>query len=261
MFIFFQDSKIIKMIRSNNENKGLNAFVIRIVAIIAMICSMYAQTNESKLADCLLWFSYTIFAFLMVEGINNTTNRLLYFRRMLVFTVLAEVPYDLFTFEKPWDISEQSIMLTLFIGFCICNICEYIRNKLNNSIINGVAVVVLTYLGIIAAQRLNAQFGKYGLLILMLFYVSYNLRYAKIFELALMLYYGFTVSTESVIDISINDIQYSIPIVAFAVLATFFTWTYNEKRGLNTFALKICFYLVYPVSLLAFYLLLINNIL
>lgn len=241
------------MANSVSRNKGINSFSIRVVAIITMLGSMYLTIKGNDISQCLLWFSFTLFAFLLIEGFNKTSNLKLYFRRLIVFTLISEIPYDLFYWQSAFDLNHQSIMFTLLIGLIGCSICKFIKEKLSNSIIDIISVLVITTLGTIACGFIGSDFAQYGILIIMVFYVSYNLTYPKLFELAVMVYYGIMVQTETVFTVSLWNLQYSIPVVAFALFATIFSWTYNEERGPNSITLKITFYLIYPISLLILY--------
>ena len=63
------------------------------------------------------WAAFPIFAYLLTEGYEKTTSRQLYLRRLALFTVIAEVPYDLLFFAQPVRWQSQSVMLTLLIGW------------------------------------------------------------------------------------------------------------------------------------------------
>ena len=247
------------MARNQKTNsRGLNSFWIRIIGIASMIWSFLTASDIAgirnlALSDCMLWFSYTIFAFLLVEGVNNTSNRLLYFRRFIVFTVLSEFAYDLYRFGTFFNMEGQSIMLTLLICLAIMFICDYFKRRFRNIVLDIILIVVLSIVAIKLTSSFHSQFGKYGVLIAMLFYTSYELTYFRIFELATLSVYSLYAKIDNIITITINGLQYTVPITVFAALALIVTWFYNEQRGPNKLWLKVLFYFVYPLTLLAFY--------
>ena len=248
---------------ARNEYKkeiGLSSFWLRLIGIAAMVwCFMTSSRKlpfyNSALADCMLWFSYTIFAFLLSEGINKTTNRLLYLRRFAVFTVLSEVVFDYYRFGTYFDTKEQSVMFTLFICLTAMIILDYIKRRFRNIVLDMILIVALSIASMNITNLARSQFDEYGVLIAMLFYCSYDLSYPKIFEFAAMALYSFYAKIDTIISVTINGLQYTVPITVFAILALFVTWFYNEERGPNKMWLKILFYLVYPLCLLVFFLL------
>ncbi len=246
---------------ARNEIKkehGLNSFWIRIIAIAAMVWSFISASEKfnmknSALSDCMMWFSYTLFAFLLVEGVNKTTNRLLYLRRFAVFTMLSEVAYDLYKFGTPYEPSKQSIMFTLCICLGLLLILDYFKRRFRNTVLDIILILALSVAAMNITRFVHSDFGKYGIMIPVVFYCSYDLSYPKIFEFTVMAAYSFYAKIDTIISISINGLQYTVPITIFAILALFVTWFYNEKRGPNALWLKIVFYLVYPICLLVFF--------
>ena len=102
------------------ENRGLSAFVIRMIAWVGMIWGSVQPLVPPMGVDWatyMLLFSYTLFAFLLTEGFAKTTDKKLYLRRLAVFTVISEPCYDLYFSGTFWDPSRQSIMINLLIGF------------------------------------------------------------------------------------------------------------------------------------------------
>ncbi len=239
------------------EKRGISSFVIRIIACLSMFWSILSEsglegvTNQG-IADCARWFSYTLFAFLLAQGIRHSSNKKKYLSRMLVFTALSEVCYDFFHFGTVWNTKKQSIMLTLFISFFIMLLCSILKDRLNNLIVSIAAVVCLSIGGMNLANFLHCEFSQYGILIAMLFYTSLDLSYPKLYQISLMAFYAYTVTTETVIVLFIGNLQYSIPIAVFAIFALFLTWLYNDKRGPNSLGLKITYYSIYPLLLTVF---------
>lgn len=241
------------------EKQGIDSFVIRIIGCLSMLWSILSDSgiegiHNEAIADCARWFSFTLFAFLLAQGIKHSSNKKMYFRRLFVFTVLSEVCYDLFCFGTPWNTEKQSVMLTVFISFLIMLLCSIVKDRLNNLIVSFFAIVVLSIGGINLANLIHCEFGTYGILISMLFYTSLDLSYPKLYQITLMGLYSFLVTTDTVIVLVIGNMQYSVPIAIFAIFALLITWLYNDRRGPNSLALKIVYYSMYPFFLLAVYL-------
>ena len=247
------------MSKTEREKKkfGLNSFVLRIIAMIAFTWGTVAEELLSDHSvdwfNYMLWFSYTIFAFLLVEGISRTSNKNLYLRRMILFAVLTEVPFDLLTSGKAWNPGRQSVMLTLLIGFIVILIANHIRESLDNMIATTVGIIALGFLGTRLILFLNCDMGIFGIIILCFFFICRNVTYNKLLQLVCCIVFLMYVSADNYLNIMINDLYYSIPDKGFMVIGIIFTWFYNGKRGPNNLGLKIFYYLYFPLMLLIVY--------
>ena len=246
------------MIRTENEKRkfGLNSFVLRVIAMAAMTFGASQELfpqNQVDWGTYMLWFSYTIFAFLIVEGLSYTSSRKLYFRRMLLFSVLAEIPFDLLSSGKAWNPGRQSVMLTLLIGFLVVMATDLIRDNLDNMIATLIGIIALAFLGARAAVLLNCDMGVYGIILICFFYICRNVTYTKTMQFICCILFIMYVTADNYLNIMIDDFYYSIPDKGFMVLGIILTWFYNGKRGPNNIVLKVLYYLYFPLMLLVIY--------
>ena len=61
--------------------------------------------------------AFPIFIFELVEGFMHTKNKGKYALRLFVFSLIAEVPFDLAFFQTPCTFEYQNVIITMFIGF------------------------------------------------------------------------------------------------------------------------------------------------
>lgn len=73
--------------------------------------------------------AFPIFIFLLVEGFVHTSNRLKYFLRMLLFTAIAEIPFNLAIDCSLTSPFYQSVFFTLTIGLLVMWGMETLKNK------------------------------------------------------------------------------------------------------------------------------------
>lgn len=105
---------------------GLSSFTLKIVAIVGMtsnhIGSIFAPYLPFE-AECVLLacggITFPVMAFLLIEGYRHTSSIRRYAVRLLVFALVAQVPYRLFL------ASNLNVLFTLLIGL----IMLYVHDK------------------------------------------------------------------------------------------------------------------------------------
>ena len=243
--------------RKVQRTPGLNALTIRIIAFVAMTVGCAQVFVEDPVVDWktyLFYFSYTIFAFLMVEGIKHSQNKLAYLSRLILFTVIAEIPGDLLFCGKIWDNSQQSIMLTLLIAFIIMNALDHVKVMVNNMIVTLAAAIVLCWAGTAACRYLHTELADFAIIIAVILYISSNVTYTKLMQLVCFAAIVIYITADNYLNILIDDLYYSVPDKFFALLAVILTWFYNGERGPNKLAIKIIYYAYFPLMLLVLWL-------
>lgn len=243
--------------KKSRKKPGINAFTLRIIAFLAMTvgcAQVFTDHHEVDWKTYLFYFSYTIFAFLMVEGIKHTQNRWAYLRRLVVFALITEVPGDLLFCGTVSDNSQQSVMLTLLIAFIIMNAIDLIRLKVNNMVVTLAALILLCWAGTVACKYLNCELADFGIIIAGILYLCSNVTYTKALQLicfgAIVLY----ITADNYLNILVDNYYYSLPDKFFALLAVILTWFYNGERGPNKLGIKIAFYAYLPLMLLIMWL-------
>ena len=243
--------------RKTRRKPGLNAFTLRLIAFIAMTvgcAQVFTENHEVDWKTYMFYFSYTIFAFLMVEGIKHSRDRWAYFRRLVVFAVIAEIPGDLLFCGKIWDNSQQSIMLTLLIAFIIMNALDFIKVRVNNMIVTLAAAVLLCWAGTLACRFLHTELAEFGIIIACMLYICSNVTYTRIMQLICFAVIVIYITADNYLNILVDDIYYSLPDKFFALLAVILTWFYNGERGPNKLWIKVVYYLYFPLMLLVLWL-------
>jgi glycosidase len=71
------------------------------------------------LLEAVSWAAVPLFAWLLRQGFAGTTNRGRYALRLAVLAVLSEVPYDLATSGRVWDLASQNPVFALLVGFVV----------------------------------------------------------------------------------------------------------------------------------------------
>jgi len=238
------------------ENRGLNGFALRMIAWAAMIWGSVQHILGPGIVDWasyMLLFSFSIFAFLLSEGLAHSTEKKLYLRRLVVFTIISEPCYDLYFSGKLWDMSRQSIMFTLLLGFIVLLITDYVRNRFDNMILTILCLLVLGSAATRGATLFHCELARYGVLIIGIYYICSHVTYTRLLEFICFIAFLLYAAADNYFNIMVNDLFYSISDKSFALIGALVTWAYNGKRGPNSLALKWIYYAFFPVMLLILY--------
>ena len=175
-----------------------------------------------------------VFAFCVAEGFIHTHDRMRYFRRLLLFGVLSEVPFDLVTAGKVLEFSHQNIMFT-FAWAALGLMCfEGILRRGGTRARYWLAGAVL--LGFLASSLVLGL--DYNMLALGLIFLFYILRSGALW-----------VRTGAAA--AFHVLLRNMGIYWFGLLGFVPILLYNGQRGKG---LKWLFYLFYPGHLLLIWL-------
>lgn len=185
--------------------------------------------------------SFPLFAFSVAQGCMHTRDFPKYLKRLFIFAVISELPFD-FMFRGGFTVGSQNVIWTFFFGvFAI-----FIYEKLKSTKILG----LLAVLGIAAlCYMCNTDYKSIGVILIFVIYAIKNktLKFSMVFLLICGYYLYFRGFLNDILSGNITRIigqslylgsmLVSIPIMAL----------YNGKKG---FGMKWFFYIYYPVHII-----------
>lgn len=230
---------------------GLTKTKLQILAMVAMLCDHVAKviiypviisrysnnwlSNHSyilRMYDALVFLgkiSFPIFAFFIVEGFFKTNNVYSYMKRLFLFAILAEIPYDLATSGKLINFEKQNVLWTLLVGL----ICLFIIDNFKNSKFGLCKVIGSVSFILLVASFLNLDWGIYpGIVLILWFYLAHKSK-----KIRLLLGYC----------LMVPDVGF----MSGAELSFLLLYFYNQRRGRGN---KWLLYIFYPAHLLVLYL-------
>lgn len=191
---------------------------LKIIAIILMIIDHIGFVFFPNIITYRIIgrLSFPIFAYLLTKGYHYTSNLREYQKRLLRLFVVSQIPYMiLFKNIKP------NIFLTLFLGLTMID--NYEKKK-----------YVYLFFILIASQIFKINYGFYGLLMILLFWVLRENKLGIIFSFALLNVFFISIK-------AINILQfYSVFSLIPILLCDYF-----PKINLN----KKFLYYIYPIHL------------
>lgn len=184
--------------------------------------------------------SLPVFAFLLVEGFYHTKNKNRYMLRLAIGAAISELPYNLVVSGSPVWRDQQSIMVTLLLGFCALLAME------RCSKLAWKPVAMLPFA--LFAELLHVDYGWSGIVLIALFELSrylYNRDLIRFCGMLVLFHY------QSSVMLRFGNI--SIPMQALGALSMLFIAAYDGRKITGSKAVQWGFYLFYPLHLMLLY--------
>lgn len=239
----------------------MSSFALKMIAIITMlidhITAVFVPTNSYFyiVGRVIGRLAFPIFVFLLVEGFYHTSNIKNYLKRLGVFALISEIPYDLAfynyffkdgnikadlpqMFSDPYMfdtvikrfMQHQNVFFTLFIGLGTIYFISLIEKKYSKhmiyvNILNAMVAIAACFVVAI----LRTDYSILGILLIVAYYLFRGSKPLLVI---------------STLIISGDILQ---AVSALSIIPISF---YNGKRGKN---IKYFFYAFYPGHLLLLY--------
>ena len=218
----------------------LSGAQLKLIAIISMLIdhinkaliypnltSNYGSlTTLSNIFDKIGRIAFPLFCFLLVEGFFKTRNRKKYLLNLLIFGVISEVPFDMFTTASFFNMNWNNVMFSLALVLVTIWIIDTLKVKMEKYTKVLWYLVSFLIVGVMCAVSmfLALDYEHHAILTGYFFY----------------LFYGSTA-------VALPFCYASMYTEPWALMGFGLTLTYNGKRGKQS---KMLSYWFYPVHLL-----------
>lgn len=232
----------------------MTSFVLKLIAILLMLTDhigalLSAMPYLNSKYGVYIHFmrvvgraSFPIFAFLISEGCVHTRSISSYLKRLAVFAVISEIPFNLFINfymnAKPSVLCplRQNIFFTWALGVITALIYEKLLTE--KGALKKAALWAVIALTVLSAELANTDYGGFGVLLVLVLYVLR--RDAAVPDIKQL----------SALAVLLAVKYYSsLMYLAGALCSVVIVLTYNGKKGRD---IKWLFYIFYPAHLLAF---------
>lgn len=221
-----------------NHKRPLNATALRILALALMLLDhMWATIIPGN--DWMTYLgrlAFPIFAFQAAEGYDHTQNFSRYCRRLLVFGLISEIPFNLMVSGSPVFPFHQNVMFTLLLGLLACR--AYDNRKFWQ--------LILIYL---AAVFTFPDYNALGVMTVLMFHVFRGNKPVQLLAMIAINCFGYE---GRMIPLMGGAVEF--PVQGFAVLALIPIWLYNGEKGPGGRAFQYAAYAFYPVHMLLLWL-------
>ncbi len=229
---------------------------LHILAMALMLCDhMWATViTGSDWLTCLGRLAFPIFAFMIVEGYFHTRNLKGYVRRMLLFAVVSEIPFNLMCSGSPIYPFHQNVLWTFLMGIGAIHLNEMARRS------GRTWLRILTAAGTILAGDLLGTlamvdyFGA-GVLTVLAFYFFRGRRWwCFLGQFAAMYWLHAVVLGGFKYEIMLFGTPVLIARQSLALFSLIPIWLYRGAQGHSSKGFRQLCYWFYPAHMLALYL-------
>lgn len=215
-----------------------SSFALKIIAVICMLCDHFGDAiiKPFSFLNVIGRISFPIFAFQITEGYIHTKDLKKYFKRLIIFAIISQIPFMLFlsTFTSPFTLN---IFFTLLLGL----LSIYIYNKIPNKFLAIVIGIIIS----IFAEIINVDYGAWGIIIIMIFYIF------KDKKVIMSLLYILSCFIKYLPNLLKYNFHYIYLLLLFSTtFSIFFIIAYNGKQGKK---IKYFLYIFYPLHMLILY--------
>ncbi len=231
-----------------NRFKILSSNNLKMLAIILMFCDHLGKSLLLNYG----WLTYIgrlafpLFAFLVAEGYNNTSNFKKYFKRMLIYALISEIPFNLL-FGGVIYLGGANVLFTFVIALVVIRVIDLSWKK---DRVLGVGVGILaTLIGFLVATLIYTDYYGPGVIIVVGFWLFGKIKFGWILQILVLLYINWVVYAGECFVIVLSSYEFLVPIQSLAVFSMIPILMYNGMLGRGGEKFKKFAYIFYPVHM------------
>jgi hypothetical protein len=237
---------------TNTKKFETTSFSLHLMAMLFMLCDHLWGTivPGNDWLTCIGRVCFPIYAFLLVEGYFHTSNLKKYVKRLLLFAVISEIPFNLAMASSVVYPFHQNVLWSFLIalGLIHCNEKAKASEKLWIRIAVGIFTILAGYLlGLITM----VDYYHAGILMVLTFYFFHHRNWWDYVGQLLCLGY---INLELLGGFGYEVVLFGETVFltrqGLALLALIPIWLYKGKQGYHSKWWKYFCYAFYPVHLL-----------
>lgn len=229
-----------------NKQLSLSALTLRLLALMFMLLDhMWATVIPGN--NWMTWLgrlAFPIFAFQLAEGYYHTSDFKRYAKRLLLFGLIAELPFNRMLSGSWFFPFHQNVMFTLLIGLYAIRAMDRAMKtrEWNQRMLQTLVVMALCVLAAITF----VDYGGYGVMMILVFAACRHLPYTKLFQAAGMIAINVFLMEGQMIPV----FGMEFPVQGFAVLSLPLIWLYRGEQGPRNKVIQYGSYVFYPLHML-----------
>ena len=180
--------------------------------------------------------AFPIYCYMLVEGFIYTRNVKKYGLRLLAIAVLSEIPFNLVVRQTFFTFEKNNVLWELLLGLVVLYALKEIDKKQLEYRLSGFLRSCALLIGMVVAHFANLDYGEAGICCITAMYVLNGSDKIK-----RLMAFATGVAVLALLD---NKTE------AWAFFMLIPMFYYEGNRGFDNKALRLFFYLFYPVHLL-----------
>ena len=236
------------------ENKlklETTSFSLHIMAMVFMLCDHLWGTSfvNHEIFTCIGRLTFPMYAFLLVEGYFRTGNLKNYIKRLFLFAILSEIPFNLVMGSRIFFPIHQNVLWSFLISIGLIHWNEKAKEKQAwKRILIAMTTVCIAYIGGIVTF---VDYYNAGIFMVLTFYFFRGKRWWNALGQLLGMWY---INCEMIggfgYEINLFGGTHFIARQSIALLALIPIWLYQGKQGYHSKKLQYIYYSFYPLHLL-----------
>ncbi len=227
------------------------SFSLHIMAMIFMLCDhMWGISLVSHdVFACIGRLAFPIYAFLLVEGYFHTGNLKKYVKRLFLFAVLSEIPFNLVMGSNLFYPLHQNVLWSFLISIGLIHWNEKMKSQQAwKRILVVFATLCIAYVGGIITF---VDYYNAGILMVLAFYFLRGKKWWNYLgQLLSMWIINIEMLKGFAYEIHMFGNTYFLVRQGIALLSLILIWSYNGKQGYHSKKLQYFYYTFYPLHLL-----------
>ena len=225
--------------------------MLHIMAMIFMLCDHLWGTiiPGNDWLTCIGRIAFPIFAFMIVEGYFHTRNFKNYVKRILIFALISEIPFNFAMGSSFFYPIHQNVLWSFLISLGFIHWNEKVKDQ---TLWKRVFVAALTILlGYIVGIITFVDYYHAGILTVLTFYFFRQRKWwSYVGQFACLYYINIEILGGFMYEITLFGNTFFLMRQGLALLAFIPIWLYKGRQGYHNKILQAAYYWFYPVHLL-----------
>ncbi len=227
---------------------NLTAWALRLLAMGFMLLDhLWATIIPGQIwMTCVGRLAFPIFAFLLAEGYRHTSDFKKYLKRMALFALISEIPFNLMAYGMVIFPFHQNVLWTFCLALIAMRDIDRLKPKVRPwlAYLMGAAVAYVYHM---VGQLAMVDYGGWGILMVLVFYLFPGVNWQqKLAQLACI----YLINWEWMGSMHLPIGTFALPIQGLAIFALPLIWCYRGQQGPRTRLTKWLGYWFYPVHCL-----------
>ena len=227
------------------------SFSLHIMAMAFMLCDHLWGVSlvKHEAFTCIGRLAFPIYAFMIVEGYFHTSHLEKYVKRLLLFAIISEIPFNLMVGGSLFFPIHQNVLWCFLISVGLIHWNETAKEKqLWKRVSVGIATYCVAYIGGIITF---VDYYHAGIFMVLTFYFFRGKKWwGYLGQLICMWYINCEMLKGFGYEIDLFGDTHFIARQGIALLALLPIWLYKGKQGYHSKNLQWVYYIFYPLHLL-----------